>query len=388
MSYMAERIANLGTTIFAEMTALANRHGAINLGQGFPDFPAPDFLKNAAVASIRADVNQYAPSNGGAKLRQAVANKMERWYGLSVDPVNEVVITHGATEAISGEMMGLTDRWDEIILFEPCYDSYVPSVQMAGGIPRFYTLKPPDWHIDREQLTALFNEKSKLILVNTPHNPTGKLFTRDELGLISDLCLSHDVIAITDEVYEHITFDGHPHNCLATFPGMAERTVTISSLGKSFSVTGWKVGWAMGTPELVKAVTRGHQFITFCGAAPLQEAALAAFEVDETYYSQLSTMYQQKRDLLITALRKAGLRPITPSGTYFVMVDISELHFSDDVAFCRYLTEEIGVAAIPPSAFYHRPEDGAQLARFAFCKSDKTLIEAGRRLLKLVDTLA
>lgn len=388
MSYMARRVASLGTTIFAEMTALANRHGAINLGQGFPDFPAPDFLKEAAARAIHDNVNQYAPSLGAPRLRQAIASKMERHYGLPVDPDGGIVVTNGATEAIFAAILGLTDPGDEVILFEPYYDSYVPSVQMAGGVPRFYTLKPPDWHVDKEQLAALFNEKSKLILVNTPHNPTGKLFDRDELRLISELCLSHDVIAVTDEVYEHITFDGCRHHCLATFPGMAERTLTISSLGKSFSVTGWKVGWAIGAPELIQAVIRGHQFITFCGAAPLQEAALAAFEADDMYYHQLSAMYQTKRDLLITALRQAGLRPITPLGTYFVMVDISDLPFGDDVAFCRYLTEAIGVAAIPPSAFYHHPQDGAQLARFAFCKSDKTLIEAGQRLLRLADSLA
>jgi N-succinyldiaminopimelate aminotransferase len=386
MTYMAQRVTNFGTTVFAEMTSLANHHRAVNLGQGFPDFAAPDFLKSAAVRAINDNVNQYAPSTGISPLRRAIARKMERWYGLPVNPDKGIVVTHGATEAIFAAIMGLTDPGDEVILFEPYYDSYVPSVQMAGGTPRFYTLTPPEWSIDRQKLAALFNEKSKLVLINTPHNPTGKLFSHEELAFISELCRAHDVIAITDEVYEHIRFDGLPHYCLATFPGMAERTVTISSLGKTFSVTGWKVGWAIGAPELAQAVIRGHQFITFCGAAPLQEAALAAFAADDTYYDQLSALYQKKRDFLIAALQNAGLQPITPCGTYFIMVDIGNLNFADDVAFCRHLTQEIGVAAIPPSAFYQDPRNGAQLARFAFCKSDETLNEAGQRLLRLASS--
>jgi N-succinyldiaminopimelate aminotransferase len=254
---------------------------------------------------------------------------------------------------------------------------------MAGGIPRFYTLRPPDWQIDATKLAALFNDKTKLIIINTPHNPTGKLYTEAELGLIATLCQQHDVLAMTDEVYEHIVFDGLAHKTLISFPGMAERTVQISSLGKTFSVTGWKVGWAVAQPELTRAIFRAHQFMTFCGAAPLQEAAVTAVSQPQSFYTELTDFYAHKRNFLLDALKSAGLNPIVPSGTYFVMVDISHLGFENDVAFCRYLTREIGVAAIPPSAFYHNPADGAKLARFAFCKEEKTLAEAAKRLQKL-----
>jgi N-succinyldiaminopimelate aminotransferase len=383
MSHMARRVRAFGTTIFAEMTTLANQHQAVNLGQGFPDFAAPEFLKQAAYQAIQDDINQYAPSVGNHGLRQAIARKMARQYGLSVDPAREVTVTHGATEAIFATIMGLVNPGDEVILFEPFYDSYVPSVTMAGGIPRYYTLRPPDWQIEKDSLAALFNERTKLILINTPHNPTGKLFDFEELQLLADLCQAHDVVAVMDEVYEHIVFDGRSHRTMAKLPGMAGRTVTISSLGKTFSVTGWKVGWAIAAPELTQAIVRSHQFITFSGTAPLQEAAITALETDDRYYAELTEMYQGKRDFLVTALQAAGLRPIPPSGTYFIMVDIGHLDFPDDVAFCRHLTTELGVAAIPPSAFYHLPADGARLARFAFCKREETLVEAARRLMRL-----
>jgi aspartate/methionine/tyrosine aminotransferase len=383
MSYMAQRVRAFGTTIFAEMTALANQYQAVNLGQGFPDFAAPEFLKQAALQAIQDDINQYAPSVGNHGLRRAIASKMMRQYGLTVDADNEVTVTHGATEAIFATIMGLVDPGDEVIIFEPFYDSYVPSVRMAGGIPRFYTLRPPEWQVEEKLLAALFNDRTKLILVNTPHNPTGKLFSAEELQLIADLCQSYDAIAVTDEVYEHIVFDGRTHRTLASLPGMASRTVTISSLGKTFSVTGWKVGWAIAPPELTRAIVQAHQFITFSGSAPLQEAAITALEINDPYYTELSAMYQKKRDLLVAALQAAGLRPILPGGTYFIMVDIGHLDFPNDVSFCRHLTTQLGVAAIPPSAFYHNPADGARLSRFAFCKREETLVEAARRLMQL-----
>ncbi|MCP4418576.1 MAG: aminotransferase class I/II-fold pyridoxal phosphate-dependent enzyme [Chloroflexi bacterium] len=383
MSYMAQRVANFGTTIFSEMTALANAHEAINLGQGFPDFAAPFFLKEAAVTAIYDEINQYAPANGRFSLREAIAQKATNFYGLLVDPNGEINIMHGATEAIFATIMGLVNPGDEVIIFEPYYDSYVPSIQMAGGIPRIYTLRPPNWEINEATLTSLFTDKTKLILINTPHNPTGKVFSHEELTLIANLCQKHDVIAVTDEVYEHIVFDGLTHFTLANIPNMAQRTVIISSLGKTFSVTGWKVGWTIANRNLSQAIFRAHQFITFSGAAPLQEAAVTAVSSPNKYYEKLTQMYTKKRDYLVDALDSAGLSPIIPSGTYFVMVDISALDFADDVAFCRYLTTEIGVAAIPPSAFYANPADGAKLARFAFCKEDKTLEEAARRLRRL-----
>ena len=383
MSYMAQRVAGFGTTIFTEMTALANEHQAINLGQGFPDFAAPAFMKEAAVAAIEADVNQYAPANGRPRLRQAISQKVQDFYGLEANPDTEITVLHGATEAIFATILGLVNPGDEVIVFEPFYDSYVPAIQMAGGIPRFYTLRPPEWQIDAAELATLFNANTKLIIINTPHNPTGKRFTQAELGQIAQLCQQHDVLAMTDEVYEHLVFDGKQHHTLANLPGMAERTVMISSLGKTFSVTGWKVGWTIAPPEITKAIFRAHQFMTFCGAAPLQEAAVTAVSQPTSFYTELTDFYARKRDFLLDALNSAGLTPIVPSGTYFVMVDISHLGFANDVAFCRYLTTEVGVAAIPPSAFYHNPADGAGLARFAFCKEEKTLAEAAKRLQRL-----
>ena len=384
MSYMANRVSHFGTTIFTEMTALANKHQAVNLGQGFPDFPAPDFLKEAAAKAIMDNINQYAPGNGRPALRNAIANKMQGQYGMEIDPNTQINVVVGATEAIMVTVLGLVNPGEEVILFEPYYDSYVPSVEFAGGIPKYYTLRQPDWAIDRDELEALFSDKTKLIMINTPHNPTGKVYSQDELQLIADLCQKYDVIAVTDEVYEHIVFDGRIHKPLATFPGMAERTVTISSLGKTFSVTGWKVGWTIASPELSLAIFRAHQFNTFSGAAPLQEAAVTAVSAPQhLLYNNLAQTFQAKRDLLVDALNAAKL-PVIPSyGTYFVMVDIRDLGFANDVEFCKHLTKEVGVAAIPPSAFYHNPADGAGLARFAFCKEDATLQEAANRFQKL-----
>jgi N-succinyldiaminopimelate aminotransferase len=383
MTAMAQRVSKFGTTIFFEMTNLANQYQAVNLGQGFPDFSGPDFIKQAAIRAIQADINQYAPGSGRPLLREAIAQKVARYYGLPVDPASEVTVTHGATEAIFAAILGLVNPGDEVILFEPYYDSYLPSVQIAGGVPRFYTLRPPDWTIDARQLTNLFTDKTKLIIVNTPHNPTGKVYSEAELRLIAELCQQHEVIALVDEVYEHIVFDKRKHISLAAMPGMSHRTVTISSAGKTFSMTGWKVGWTVAAPELTQAVFRIHQFVTYSGAAPLQEAVAIALQSADDYYAELSAMYQANRDFLAGALSEAGLKPIMPQGTYFIMVDISQLDFPDDVTFCRYLTTEIGVAAIPPSAFYLDPADGAKLARFAFCKTRPTLEEAARRLQKL-----
>ncbi len=379
---LAARVRHLGATIFAEMTALADRHGAVNLGQGFPDFAAPDFLKEAAMAAVSADVNQYAPARGRPRLRRAVAAKMAAHYGLRPDPEREVVITHGATEALFAAILGLVDPGDEVVFFEPTYDSYVPAVTMAGGVPRFYTLRPPSWEIDASALAALFSERTRLIVLNTPHNPTGKVFTEAELALVAELCRRYDILALADEVYEHIVFDGRRHVPLATMPGMSERTLTISSLGKTFSATGWKVGWAVGPERLLAGVMRTHQFMTFCGAAPLQEAAAVGLEEADRrgYYDALASDYGERREQLLPVLSACGLRPIAPEGTYFVLAQIGGLGLGDDVAFCRHLTMEVGVAAIPPSAFYHQPSDGAGLARFAFCKRDETLDEAARRL--------
>ena len=316
---LAHRIQTFGTTIFQEMTELANAHNAVNLGQGFPDFPAPDFIKEAAREAIANEINQYAPGNGRLRLRQAISQKYKTQYGLTFNPDTDIVVTVGATEAIFAAILGLVDPGDEVILIEPYYDSYVPSVTMAGGVARFLTLRAPDWAIDPAELEALFNDKTKLILINTPQNPIGKVYTRAELELIANLCQKYDVIAVTDEVYEHLVYDGLTHTPLATLPGMAERTLTISSMGKTFSTTGWKVGWAVGHRDLITAVFRAHQFITYSGAAPLQEASAIALEyaAQSSYYADLMVMYQAKRDLLLYSLHEAGLHTLVPQGTYF-----------------------------------------------------------------------
>jgi N-succinyldiaminopimelate aminotransferase len=381
---MARRVQTIGVSVFSEMSRLALEHNAVNLSQGFPDFPTPEWLKEAAVASIRRDINQYAISHGAARLRKAIADKTERWTGLSFDENTEITVTNGATEAIYDVIQALVDPGDEVIVFEPFYDSYVPSIVFAGGIPRYVTLRAPDWSFDEAHLASLFNVKTRAIIINTPHNPTGKVYSRDELELIAELCKRHDAIAITDEVYEHLTFDGNKHTYLAALPGMRDRTVTISSASKTFSVTGWKVGYVLAQPLYSDALRRYHQFVTFCSVAPMQDAVAFAFEqADEIgYYEQFAQEYTGRLEKLMGALDAAGLKPIRPQGTFFIMSDISGLGFNDDLEFARYMTAEVGVACIPPSSFYSNPQDGASLARWCFAKRDETLDAAGERLAK------
>ncbi|GAP63162.1 N-succinyldiaminopimelate aminotransferase [Ardenticatena maritima] len=383
--YLATRIHGMGTTIFTEMSALAAQYGAVNLGQAFPDFAGFDVAKEAARTAIANDLNQYAPMTGQPALRQALAEHAARFYNMTIDPQAHITITAGATEAIFATLLGLVNPGDEVVLFEPFYDSYRPAVEMAGGNVRVVTLRPPTFAPDPDELRAAFSARTKAIVVNTPHNPTGHVFTEEELRLIAELCQEHDVVAITDEVYEHIVFEGHRHVRLATLPGMWERTITISSAGKTFSLTGWKIGWAIAPEHLTAAVRRTHQFITFAVATPLQEGIAAALREAEArgYYAHLVADYTARRDFLCTVLREAGLRVFEPQGTYFVLTDITPLGFDDDVAFCRFLTTEIGVAAIPPSAFYVNKEEGRRLARFTFCKTWQTLEAAAERLRKL-----
>jgi N-succinyldiaminopimelate aminotransferase len=394
LPYQSQRVSGFGTTIFAEMSALAAQHNAVNLGQGFPDFDGPDEIKDAAIQAIQDGINQYAISSGATSLRQAVSDHAARFYGQEIDPNREVVVTSGATEALFSTAMGLIDPGDEAIIFEPFYDSYVPDTIMAGGVPRYVPLRPdgPDgeWVFDPDELKAAFNDRTKLIFVNTPHNPTGKVYTEAELTYIAKLCQQWDVIAVSDEVYEHIVFEGHRHVRLATLPGMADRTITISSQGKSFSFTGWKVGWVIAAPPLRQAVQQAHQFVSYATAAPFQEAAAVALNLPDKYFQALADEYEQRRDFLCNALEDAGLRTMSPAGTYFVTADFSSLDLKehgvdDDVSFCKYLTSEVGVAAIPPTAFYsdeHKPL-ARHLARFAFCKTQPTLEEAARRLENL-----
>ncbi|MEP7286555.1 MAG: aminotransferase class I/II-fold pyridoxal phosphate-dependent enzyme [Chloroflexota bacterium] len=384
MPRMAQRVAGFGTTIFTQINMLARERGAVNLGQGAPDFDGSPEVLAAAVAAINSQMNQYAPGLGLPKVKEAVALHVERFYGQKVDPVEEVVITSGATEAMFAAILGLSDPGDEIIVFEPVYDSYVPNMQMAGVTPRYVSLRPPTWDFDPDELAAAFTPRTRAIIINTPHNPTGKVYSHAELSLIAELCQRHDVIAITDEVYEHILYDGAIHTHLACLPGMEDRTLTISSLGKTFSVTGWKIGWAIGNRELVAGLNRAHQFITFAVASPLQAAASTALSLPSTYYEELQATYQGKRDYLLGALREAGFKALNQQGGYFIMADWREVapaHITNDVQFAEWLISEVGVACIPPSAFYR--ESTAQtvqhLARFAVCKKDETLQAAVER---------
>ncbi len=383
--HLAKRVAGFGTSVFTEMSRLAAEHRAVNLGQGFPDFAGPDFVKDAAIEAIRADLNQYAVSHGTPRLRRAIAETWRRAYGREVDPETEVSVGSGATEVILDAILGLVNPGDEVILFEPFYDSYLPDVLMAGAIPRFVTLQPPDWGFDWQALADLFTPATRLILINTPHNPTGKMFSREELAFIGSLCREHDVLVLTDEVYEQIRFNGVEHVPMATLPGMWERTLTVNSTGKTFSMTGWKIGYAVGPSELNRAVRASHQFVTFSTSTPFQEAMAAAMETAARtgYYEELRRDYTARRDFLAGALAAAGLPTLPIQGSYFLLTDVQGMGFPDDVSFCRYLTAEVGVAAIPPSAFYADPTRAPLLARFCFAKREETLQAAAERLQRL-----
>jgi N-succinyldiaminopimelate aminotransferase len=380
----SKKLEPFGTTIFSEMTALAQEHGAINLAQGFPDFDGPAEVVQAAVEALHGGHNQYARSMGHPLLVEAVASSVERRHGLAYDPRREVLVFSGATEGIASALLGLTDPGDEVILFEPFYDSYPACIAMAGAVPRFATLRFPDFAVDAPALERLFNSRTRLLLLNTPHNPTGKVFSREELELIAGLCRSHGVTVVTDEVYEHITY-GAEHVPIAGLPGMRERTLAISSAGKTFSLTGWKVGWAYGPAPLVAAAQAAHQFVTFATATPLQVAVARALgEQGDRYFEGLRADYRARRDFLVEALRDAGLEPAVPEGTYYILADFSRVFDGDDRAFARRLVERHGVAAIPPGVFYAAaPEDGRKLIRFAFPKRMETLRAAAERLRRL-----
>lgn len=380
MKTMAQRVAGMSPTIFATMTELAQRHAAINLGQGFPDNDPPPFILAAAHAALDGPFNQYAPGSGHKPLRQAISSRMQQLYDLNYQADGEILVTVGATEALFAAMMGLLDPGDEVLLFDPCFDSYRPAISFAGAQARSYVLHPPQWQIDAQQLESLITPQTRLILLNSPQNPIGKVFTRNELEIIAALCIKHDLLAVCDEVYEHIVFDDQPHIPLASFPGMRERTLCISSLAKTFSVTGWKVGWACGPRLLIDALLRAKQFVTYCGAAPLQMAAATALQVEENFYRQLAQSYQQKRDFLVQQFTELGWPVATCQGTYYLMVDIREAKRGKDLEFCNWLVEKVGVAAIPASPFYADPQKGAHLVRFAFCKSPAVLEEAANRL--------
>jgi len=379
---LSPRLAGLGTTIFAEMSALATATGAINLGQGFPDEDGPIEVANAAVEAIRAGQNQYPPGPGIEPLRQAIAAHQARFWDLTVDPATEVLVTAGATEAIAAAVLALCDPGDEILAFEPTYDSYRAVAALAGARLRPVTLVPPDHAADVDALAALVTDRTRLVLLNSPHNPTGKVFTTDELAAIARVCVERDLIAVTDEVYEHLVFDG-THQPLAAFPGMAERTLTISSAGKTFSFTGWKIGWVCGPAELVAAVRTAKQFLTYVNGAPFQPAVTVGLGLGDEFYAGLSATLQAKRDVLCDGLGAAGFDVFVPQGTYFATVDIRPVGGTDGLEFCRSLPERCGVVAVPSSVFYEDPADGRHLVRFAFCKRTEVLTEAAERLAGL-----
>jgi N-succinyldiaminopimelate aminotransferase len=381
--FLSGKLAGFGTTIFAEMSALAARTGAINLGQGFPDTDGPREIVEAAVEAMRSGQNQYPPGPGIPALREAIAAHQRRFYGIELDPDGEVLVTTGATEAIAAALLALCEPGDEVVTFEPYYDSYAACIAMAGATRRVVTLRPPDYAVDPDALAAAFSERTRAVLLNSPHNPTGKVFTRAELELIAGHCRERGVLAITDEVYEHLTFDGREHVPLATLPGMAERTLTISSSGKTFSFTGWKIGWATGPRALVTAVQTAKQFLTFVSGAPFQPAIAYALGLPDAYFESFRAGLQGKRDRLCDGLGAAGLQVFRPAGTYFVTTDIRPLGAQDGHAFCLQLPERAGVVAVPTVVFYDDKDVGRPLVRFAFCKRDEVIDEAAARLARL-----
>jgi aminotransferase len=367
------------------MTRVAREYRSINLAQGFPNFPAPDVLKEAAARAIHDDINQYAITWGSKPLRDAIAATTARHFPGwgAIDPETQVTVTCGATEAMVAAMLGLLDPGDEVVIFEPFYENYGPDAILSGATPRYVTLREPDWTFDPEELAAAFNDRTKAIIINTPNNPTGKVFTRDELETIAALCRKWDAIAISDEIYEHIIYDGRAHIPIATIEGMADRTVTLNGLSKTFSVTGWRVGWTISPPSLTGAIRKVHDFLTVGAPAPLQEAGAVALGLPEEYYAKLAASYQQRRDALLAILERHHFTCYKPFGAYYIMTDISTFGFADDVEFARYLVKDVGVAAVPGSSFY-KTGAGRTKLRFCFCKRDETLAEADRRLLKLV----
>lgn len=377
-----ERLVEFGTTIFAEMSALAMATGAINLGQRFPDTDGPQEVADAAVAAIRAGHNQYPPGLGIADLRRAVAEHQKRFYDLDFDPDTEVLVTAGATEAIAAAMLSLLAPGDEVVLFEPYYDSHIAGIAMAGAQRRLVTLRPPRYRFDPDELAAAIGSRTRMIVVNSPHNPTGKVFDRSELELIAELCRRHDLLAVTDEVYEHLAYDGE-HIPLATLPGMRERTISVSSAGKTFSFTGWKIGWVCAAPELRDAVTAAKQFLTFVNGAPFQHAVAVGLRLGDDYFAGLRAGLMARRNQLTDGLAAAGFEVYRPAGTYFATADVRPLGFDDGMALCRRLPELCGVVAVPSVAFYDDEDEGRHLVRFAFCKRPEVLDEAAERLARL-----
>lgn len=379
------KVAGFGPSIFSEMSRLAVQHGAVNLGQGFPDFPGPDFVKAAAKDAIDRDLNQYAVSHGAPRLRAAIAADWATRHQRPIDPDTEITVTSGATEAIFDAIQAFIGPGDELVSFEPFYDSYPASTHLAGGRLVPVTFRPPDWSFDPAELRAAISPRTRVILLNTPHNPTGRVFTQQDLETVAALAIEHDLVVLADEVYDRITYDGQQHRSIADLPGMWERTLTINSTGKTFSMTGWKIGYLVGPAGLNAAVRAVHQFVTFASATPFQDAMATAFETAPAigYYDTLASEYAARRDRLRDALHAVGLPTLPVGGSYFLMADFSHLPFGTDVEFCRFMVEQVGVAPLPPSAFYLDVARAPKLARFCFAKRDDTIDEAAKRLLAL-----
>ncbi len=384
-SFISHKATRFTESVIREMTRQAMLYGAVNLAQGFPDFAAPEEIKGAAQHAIAADINQYAITWGAKNLRNAIAANMRHRQGFEIDPETEITVCCGSTEAMIASLLAVANTGDEMIIFEPFYENYGPDAILCGARPHFVRLHPPttpdgDWTFDERELHSVFNRHTKAIILNTPNNPTGKVFTRAELEFIRDLCVEFDVLAITDEIYEHILYDGTRHVSIATLDGMRERTITINGLSKTYSVTGWRVGWAVAPPKLTSAIRKVHDFLTVGAAAPLQDAGAIALGFPDTYYEQLAAAYTARRDRLLPALREAGFQAFVPRGAYYIMADIRAFGFVDDLAFTRHLVQNAKVAVVPGSSFYSDARSGAHQVRFAFCKRDATLDEAARRL--------
>jgi aminotransferase len=376
----SSRTASFTESVIREMTRLAMEHDAINLAQGFPDFPAPDEVKEAARAAVARDLNQYPVTWGEPELREAIAAAYARRYGMRVDPEREVCVTCGSTEAMIASMLGLLDPGDEVVIFEPFYENYGPDTILSGAVPRFVALHPPEWTFDEGELRAAFSDRTRAIVINTPNNPTGKVFTRAELERIAELCVRHGALAFTDEIYEHLTYDGAVHVPMATIPGMEDRTVTISALSKTYAVTGWRVGWTVAAPPLVEGIRKVHDFLTVGAPTPLQHAGAVALSMPDGYYETLRREYGERRAVMMQVLAEHGFEARPPTGAYYVMADVGHLGFADDTEVAHHLVEKVGVAVVPGSSFFSRPDLGRRLVRFAFCKRLETLREAGARL--------
>lgn len=382
-SPISKKARQFTESVIREMTRLAMECGAVNLAQGFPDFPAPDEVKDAAIQAIRADVNQYSITWGARDFRRAIAERFERDTGLEVNPERELTVCCGATEAMVSSLLAVIDPGDEVVVFEPFYENYGPDTVICGAVPRYVRLAPPDWTFDPDELAAAFNERTRAIVLNTPNNPTGKVFTREELEIVAELCRQWDVYAVSDEIYQYLVYDGACHVSIAILPEMRERSITINSMSKTYSVTGWRVGYVVASPEVSNGIRKMHDFITVGAPAPLQEAGIAAMKMPDAYYAKIRHEYVERRNRFLPVLERAGFRCFKPRGAYYIMTDISDFGFAKDVEFARYLVKEIGVAAVPGSSFYSQPELGNQQIRFCYSKTDATLEEAARRLARL-----